>query len=161
VENFILQTYLLPERLGFEIRYKTFENDVRFVAAKNISILARKNSHLNHLETFKKKYPALNFYSASILFFAEKNKIIYTSDIGLKEDLYLFNDFNTNIFITEVTHLPASALLEDLLNISADKFYFTHYSDGDLVELSEILSSFLHHNNKKVIIAEDGLIVEI
>lgn len=161
VENFLLESYLLPERMRFEIRYKTFKNDIQINAAENISLIARRNSHLSHLENYKKKYPSLSFYSASFLFFAENKKIIYTSDIGLQEDLYLFKEISSDIFITEITHLPASTILENLPKISAGKLYLTHYSDENIFEISEILSRFLQIHNKNIILAEDGLIVEI
>lgn len=161
VENILLQSYIFSERLGFEIRYKTFENDIQFVAAHNLSIIARQNSHLSHLENYKKIYPTLSFYSASFLIRAENKKIIYTSDIGVQEDLYLYKEIISDIFITEVTHLPVSIILEELLQISGGKFYLTHYADEDATEISEILSSFIQRYNLQAKLAEDRLIVEI
>ncbi len=161
VENFILQSYLLPERMGFEIRYKTFSNDVQFKVTENLSFTARKNSHLAHLENYKSKYLALSFYSASFLFLAGKKKVIYTSDIGSKEDLYLFKEVSSDLFISEATHLPAFAIFEILNQIAADKFYLTHYSDEDVLELNEILSSFPQNLYNKVRLATDGQIIEI
>ena len=47
----------------------------------------------------------VKFISSSFLFNVGKKKIVYTSDVGSSDDLYLFNNIQPDIFITETTHL--------------------------------------------------------
>ncbi|MDZ7623514.1 MAG: hypothetical protein U5J96_03580 [Ignavibacteriaceae bacterium] len=161
VEEFLLRSYLLPERMGFEINYKTFSDDVRFIITEEFSFLARKNSHLGNLEKFKDKYPSLSLYSASFLFEAGNKKVIYTSDIGSEEDLLLFREFVPDIFISEATHISTAAIIEKVIKINPGKVYLTHYSDEDIPAISEILASLPSELKEKVKLAKDGLSFEI
>ena len=46
VEESLLRTYILPDKMEFKIHYKTFTGDERFMITEEFSFLARKNSHL-------------------------------------------------------------------------------------------------------------------
>jgi len=161
VEEFLLKSYLLPERMGFEILYKTFRDNERTIISESFSFLARMNSHLSNLEKFKNKYPSLSLYSASFLFETEHKKVIYTSDIGSKEDLFLFNDVVPDILISEVTHLSRSIILNNIISLNPGKTYLTHYSDEDIPALGEILATLPAEKREYVKLAEDGLSLEI
>ncbi len=161
VEEFLLRSYLLPERMGFEICFQTFRDDERFNMTEEFSFLARKNSHLVKLKNYKVKYLSLNLYSASFLFEEENKKVIYTSDIGSEEDLSLFKEVVPDILICEVTHIPLSTIIERVIKLDPDKVYLTHYSDNDISKISEILANLPKSLIGKVEIAEDGLFLEI
>jgi ribonuclease Z len=161
VEEFILKSYLLPERMGFEILYKTFRDNERSIISESFSFLARMNSHLSNLEKFKNKYPSLSLYSASFLFETEHKKVIYTSDIGSEEDLFLFSEVVPDIFISEVTHLSPSIILDNIVGLNPGKIYLTHYSDEDIPAVSDILATLPAELKEKVKLAEDGLSFEI
>ncbi len=161
VEDFLLHSYLLPEKMKIEIRYKTFKDDDPVKISNNFSLLARKNSHLVELEKYKVNHPSISLYSASLLFETERKKIIYTSDISSVEDLFLFKEINSNIFISEATHLQPSILFEALSKIEAEKIYLTHFSDEDLLKINEILATMPKSLRSKIIIAKDGLSFEI
>ncbi len=141
LKNFYLALICLPERMGFEIRYKTFKDDERFSITDEFTFLARKNSHLVKLEKYSEKYPSLSLYSASFLFETGDKKIIYTSDIGSEEDLLLFREFVPDILICEVTHISPSTIIEKIIKINPGKVYLTHYSDDDIPNISEILAN--------------------
>jgi ribonuclease Z len=161
VEEFLLQSYLLPERMGFEINYKTFYDDERFIITEKFSFLARKNSHLSNLEKFRGKYPSLSLFSASFLFEAGNKKVIYTSDIGSEGDLLLFEDYVPDIFISELTHISPLAIIKKILKINPGKVYLTHYSDEDIPSISEILANLPRDLKEKVKLAMDNLSFEI
>jgi ribonuclease Z len=161
VEEFLLWSYLLPERMGFEIHYKTFRDDERFKITEGFFLIARKNSHLSNLEKFKSKYPYLSFYSASFLFEIRNHKIIYTSDIGSEEDLLLLEEFVPDILISEATHISPSAIIEKIIKMNLGKVYLTHYSDDDIPKISEILANLPKSLKEKVNLTEDGLSFEI
>ncbi len=161
IEEFLLRSYLFPERMGFEISYKTFKDDRRFIITEEFSFLARKNSHLGNLEKFRGKYPSLSLYSASFLFEEENKKVIYTSDIGSEEDLLLFRDYVADIFISETTHISPLTIIEKVLKINTGKVYLTHYSDEDIPAISEILANLPSNLKEKVKLAIDNLSFEI
>lgn len=161
VEGFLINSYVLPERMGFEICFQTFKDDERFNISEEFSFLARKNSHLIKLEKYKVSYPSLSLYSASFLFEEGNKKVIYTSDIGSEEDLSLFQEVDPDILIWEVTHIPLSAIIEKVIKVDPDKVYLTHYSDGDIPKISEILASLPKSLIGKVELAEDGLFIKI
>ena len=160
VENFLLQTYLLPEKMKFEIHYRTFKEDERVNISRDFSLITRKNSHLVELEKYKLSHPSISLYSASLLFESAGKKIIYTSDISSVEDLFLFTDISSDIFISEATHLQTSILIETLSKIEARKIYLTHFSDEDIQILNEILATIPDKIRNKIIMARDGLSFE-
>jgi ribonuclease Z len=161
VEEFLVRSYLLPERIGFKIRYKTFRDDERFNISENFTFIAKKNSHLTDLEKFKDKYSSLSLYSASFLFEEGNKKVIYTSDIGSEVDLLLFRDFVPDILISEITHISPSAVIEKINKINPAKVYLTHYSDDAIPKVSEILANLPKQLKEKVKLAKDGLFFEI
>ena len=161
VEESLLRSYIVPDKMEFEIHYKTFRDDERFKITEGFFLIARKNSHLSNLEKFKSKYPYLSFYSASFLFEIRNHKIIYTSDIGSEEDLLLFEEFVPDILISEATHISPSAIIEKIIKMNLGKVYLTHYSDDDIPKISEILANLPKSLKEKVNLTEDGLSFEI
>jgi len=161
VEEFLISSYLLPERMGFEIYYKTFRDDERLKITEDFSFIARKNSHLENLKKFHEKYPSLRLYNGSFLFEERNRKVIYTSDIGSEEDLLLFREFIPDVFISEATHISPETIIEKVIKINAGKIYLTHYSDDDISKISEILASLPKILIEKIKLAEDELFFEI
>jgi ribonuclease Z len=161
VEEFLVRSYLLSERIGFEILYKTLRDNERSIISKNFFFQARKNSHLSNLEEFRNKYSSLSLYCASFLFESANKRVVYTSDIGSDEDLFLFNDAVPDIFISEITHLSPANILDKIIKLNPGKIYLTHLSDEDILALREILATLPPGLKKRIILAEDGLSFEI
>lgn len=161
IEDFLLHSYLLPAKMNLEIRYRTFKDDDPVKISNNFSFLARKNSHLVELEKYKVNHPSISLYSASLLFETERKKIIYTSDISSVEDLFLFKEITSNIFISEATHLKPPILFEALNKMEAGKIYLTHFSDKDFQMINEIMATLPNSLRNKIIIAVDSLSFEI
>jgi len=161
VEDFLVRTYLFSEKMKFEICYRIFNNNELIKISKDFSFIARKNSHLFELEKYQTNHPSMSLYCASLLFQAEGKKIIYTSDINSVEDLFLFEEITSDVFITEATHLQTSILIEALSKIEAEKIYLTHYSDEDFQSINEILATLPSSIRNNIIIAVDGFSLEI
>jgi len=161
VEDSLLRSYLLPDKMEFKIHYKTFADNERFMITEEFSFLARKNSHLGNLEKFMGKYPFLSLYSASFLFEAGNKKVIYTSDIGSEEDLLLFEDYVMDILISEVNHISLQNIIAKSSELDSVKIYLTHYPDDDIPKISEILASLPSDLKEKVKLAIDDLSFEI
>jgi ribonuclease Z len=157
IDDFIIRSYLLPEKMGFEIHYKTFQDNEQLNVTEKFLFIARKNSHLKDLEKYLVNYSSLSFYSASFLFESDNKKIIYTSDIGSEGDLLLFNEIVPDLFISEVTHIAPLILLEKIKSIKPDMTYLTHYADEDIPALSEIMANLPNALKEKVILAVDSI----
>ncbi len=161
VQEILERTYLFPEKMKFEICYRIFNDDAHVNISKDFFLVARKNSHLMRLEKYKVNHPFVSLYSASLLFNIKDKKIIYTADISSVEDLFLFREFTSNIFICEATHLEALILFQNLSKIKCEKIFLTHYSDENYLQLNEILATFRGSQINNVTLASDGLSVEI
>ncbi len=55
-EEFLVNSYLLPDKMGFDICYNNFSDNERMNITENFSFIARINSHLSGLEKFRSKY---------------------------------------------------------------------------------------------------------
>ncbi|MGB5288141.1 MAG: MBL fold metallo-hydrolase [Ignavibacteriaceae bacterium] len=161
VEEFLVRSYLLSEKMGFEFHYKRFKDNEQFNIADKFSFLARKNSHLSDLEKYRTKHPSLSLYSGSFLFESVDKKIIYTSDVGSAEDLLLFNEIVPDILISEVTHISPKSLFEKIISIKPAMTYLTHFADEDIPVLSEIMANLPAALNRRILLAEDGISFEI
>jgi len=161
VEEFLLRSYLLSEKMGFEINYKTFRDDKHFNITDGFSFLARQNSHLNDLEKYRNKYPFLSLYSASFLFESGSKKIIFTSDIGSEDDLLLFRENTPDILISEVTHISPLTLLEKIHIINPAITYLTHLADENIPAINEILAKHPLSFKGRIKLADDGLSFEL
>lgn len=161
VEDIFVKSYLIPEKMKFEIRYNTFQDNEPLKISNDFSLIARKNSHLVELEKYKVDHPSISLYSASLFFELAGKRIIYTSDISTREDLFLFEEITPDIFITEATHLQHSNLIEALSKVEAGKIYLTHFSDEDYQEISEILATIALPQKNRIILTSDGLSFEI
>lgn len=160
INNFLTSSYLLPERMGFEIAYIPFEDNETKVIKNDFKFTARKNTHLSELET-KSSNKELSFYSASFLIEVNEQKIFYTADIGSADDLLLFNDYKIDLLISEIAHINLQQILERSQSINSRKVYLTHYSDEDAGKIKAELEKMSFEEREKVFLAEDGLSFEI
>jgi ribonuclease Z len=161
IENILLNSYILPERMKFQILYNLYDYDKILNVSNNFSLLAKRNSHLSKLEKYTTYYPSLQLHSSSLLFTAADKKIVYTSDIGSSQDLFLFQELIPDVFICESNHLELPIIFEELKKIDAVKIFLTHYSDEDLEKINEILATLPKSHKERIQIANDGLSVEI
>lgn len=160
IQNFVLNSYLIPERMKFEIEYVTFDENQKIKVTEEFFFTGRKNSHLNKLEGYKKIYPSLNLFSGSFLFEIKGKKIIYTSDIGSEEDLSIFDEINPDIVISEANHITVQSIIEKY-QASSSRIILTHYSDEEFQSISEILANLPNAKKDRIEIARDSQILEI
>lgn len=161
IRNFLIQSYLFPDRMGFEIKYHRFKNNVKFIINDDISFIPRQNSHLDSVSKLD-EYKSQSFSSSSFLLNVDDKIVHYTSDVGEKKDLLLFRDNKIDCLISEITHINA----EDIIN-SADKNKFrgqiilTHINDDDLNSLQEYILELPASLKKRILIASDGLKIKL
>ncbi len=160
LQRFISNSYIFPQRLGFELKFIPFEENRKWEINNSLKLTAKQNLHLASY----KKYDAKNelgFSCISLLLEDDKETVFYTGDIGDKGDLYLFKDKKIDILISEISHVE----IEDILNAfrlqKISKLYLTHISDEDEIKIREILKSISKEEKDKILIAQDGLAVNL
>lgn len=147
---------MFKETLGFQIDFIGFEFGNEKIVSDKIKLTAVKNSHIVQKEVLS-KYPESIFQSSSILFGIGDKKIIYTSDIGREEDLYLFESEYCDYFITEAAHVYIDDFVELLKMFSFQKLFITHYDDENDIELEKFVENLDSRLQNKIIICRDGL----
>jgi ribonuclease Z len=145
------------EKLNFLVEIIPFEFDKEIEISNDFKFTAKQNSHI------KKKHEIdndkLKFISSSFLFKVGNNKIVYTSDIGNSEDLFLFNNIQADICITETTHLSFNDIENAATILNPTKIYLTHIDNE--TELRNWYNNLSANEKEKFIIAFDGMMVDL
>lgn len=161
VQQFVLQSYLFPERIGFVINYHPQQDNFLFKVNDDINFLSRQNSHLkkvSHLEGYKSQC----FSSSSLWFNIEGKNIHYTSDIGSKDDIKLFSEQTPDILISETTHINNEDIINSYENDELPKrIILTHLTDEEMNSIQSFISSLPNKISEKITIAFDGYQIEL
>jgi ribonuclease BN (tRNA processing enzyme) len=128
VKDYILNSNLLAERLNYKIVYHAFKDNFEVKIKGVLKILPRLNNHLSKLKSYS-KYKSFSFDSFSFLIAEGKKNLVYTGDIGNEKDLYLFNDFKIDLFISEATHVSFKEILMAHNQLDTKKTILTHLAD--------------------------------
>jgi len=161
IRNFLIQSYLFPEKIGFAIEYHPLTDNVKFKINDDISFIPRQNSHLSSVSKLE-DYKSQSFSSNSFLLRVDDKNIHYTSDVGEKDDLQLFKDKTIDCLISEVTHInPEDIITAFDKSVLPGQIIFTHIRDDDLISLQKFILELPESFKKKIIIASDGLKVKL
>lgn len=153
LKRFLNSSFIIPERMDFEIRFIGFDFEEKVNLSDNLNFIARNNSHLKKYESYQNLYN-LSLASPSFLFSTSSKKIFYSSDIGRWEDLLLF-DPPIDVLICEITHIEIHSLKEVIKNLNPVKTYLIHISDENESEISNFLNQN-RMNFGEVELASDG-----
>jgi ribonuclease Z len=130
LKTFIDSCYLFEETFEFDFEISHFEFDDEYPIDNNFRFTPKQNSHIYNKHNIS-RISDEQFVSASLMFGLGDKKIIYSSDIGKKEDLFLFENVKSIIYITETTHFDLDWLHGIALFYHPEKIYLTHISDAD------------------------------
>ena len=133
--NYITANYIFSERLGFPVKFSSFNNENEIVLGDNISFYAKENSHLKKLQG-RGEYDDKLLKSFSLLFNIYGDKILYSGDIGSKDDLFLFKNEKINILISEITHIKMNNLPDIFHLLNPQKIFIVHIDDEIESELT-------------------------
>jgi ribonuclease Z len=161
IRNFLIQSYLFPERLGFEIKYHPLNDNVKFKINDDISFIPRQNSHLSSVSKLE-GYRSRSYSSSSFLLSVDDKNIHYTSDVGEKNDLLLFRDNKIDFLISEITHINPEDIITafDKSDLPA-QIILTHINDDDLISLQKFILELPESLKDKIKIASDGLKIKL
>jgi ribonuclease Z len=158
LKEFIYQSYLFEEKLGFKVDIRTFQNDKEFKLSDEFSFNAKQNSHLAKNLNIDNS-GRLGFSCSSFLFDIKGKKIFYTGDVGESKDLYLFQNSKIDWMISEITHISIEELIEAFRNVNPQKLFITHLSDEDEERISNLPFQLPIKERQQFIAAFDGLSV--
>jgi ribonuclease Z len=161
IRNFLIQSYLFPEKLGFVIEYHPLTDNVKFKINDDISFIPRQNSHLSSVSKLE-DYKSQSFSSSSFLLSVDDKNIHYTSDIGEKKDLQLFRDNTIDYLISEVTHIKPENIITSFKKSDLPaQIILTHINDDDLISLQKFVIELPESLKERIIIASDGLKIKL
>lgn len=160
VKNILYQSYIFNEKLEFEINYIEFEDGKQKIITKDLSFIPKQNSHLDKYKKYD-KLNLLSFSCSSFLFVGEEKKIFYTGDIGNDSDLYLFNDYEIDLMITEISHISLMEIYFAGKKLKVKKIYLTHISDEDEEDINKFLNSLEPIERGNIVTAYDGMAFNI
>jgi ribonuclease Z len=160
LKEFIYQSYLFEENLGFKLNFKPFEQKKAFDVSEELSIEARQNSHLERNKEFDLS-KRLSFSCCSFFIKAKGKNIFFTGDIGEYKDLLLFQEQKTDIMISEITHVAVEELLEAFGRIKPGKLFLTHLGEEEDEKVTKLSYNLPVKERNNVVAAFDGLSVEI
>lgn len=155
LEEFIFHSYLFKERMTFNLKIISFDEETEIKVSENFSFISRINSHLDKYRKYDSENK-LGFASLSFLFEDDNNSIIYTGDVGSEKDLYLFNQ-KVDWFITETTHIKSENILSVLEKLNPNKIILTHIGDDFEKPLFEVHQNLPETLKTRIILAFEGL----
>ncbi len=152
-------SFLFIDYLGFEIVIKEIFFDRNIFLTEELNCIARRNSHIRNKH--KMNYPDSYFVSSSFLFEFENLFIVYSADIGRKEDLFLFDDRKANIFIAEATHITSKDIFEAYETMRPDEIILTHIDDEFISLFAEEISKYPEKKKYPIRLANDGMKISL
>lgn len=138
IKSFLFNSFIIPERLNFEIRFVGFDFDDEVNLSDNLKFIAIKNSHLKKYESIQKLYN-LSLASPSFLFYFNNSKILYSSDIGSRKDLLSFSP-PLDVLICEITHIEIAELKDIIKKLNPVKTYLIHIPEEKEAEIEKFLN---------------------
>jgi ribonuclease BN (tRNA processing enzyme) len=156
LESLLNSVYMFKDTLGFKLDTTGFEFDKEIHIKNSLSFTAKKNSHIVQKDNLK-NFPRRVFVSSSVLFKIGTKYLFYTSDIGCKNDLYLFAEYKLDYVISEAAHINLEELTDYYRKTKPLKLFITHYDDNTEIELKKWHSQLNANDRKKIIISYDGL----
>lgn len=161
IKSFITNSYLYPDRLGFDINYHSFNNGKLFKISDEINFISRQNSHLASVAVIKKN-SGQSFSCSSFLFNVGDKKIFYTSDVGSEKDLNLFDDYTYSYLVSETTHIQPEIITNKAVKDNSNpQIILTHYSDEDVADIGKFIANLGTDLKSRLILAFDGLKIEL
>ena len=148
--------YLFYEEFDFQLEFVPLNFNSKIILSNKITITPLQNSHIQN--KYEIKDPEIKFISVGFLIEGE-SKLVYTSDVGSEEDLYLFDVTDVKYFITEYTHIRLSALEKFLKKNPGQTIVITHYDDK--INTQNELHYLQKKYSSKIILAKEGLSLNI
>lgn len=152
LEIFFKQIYLFKERLTFKLKINSYDFEQIVLISNDLSFTTKQNSHLNKYISSEREN-SIVFISPSFLFNIKDKKIYYSSDIGDKSDLCLF-DSKVDISIIETSHIKIYEILDFVRKDFSNRYFLVHIDENKEEEIKLAFRDEIA--DRKVFIPTDG-----
>lgn len=160
LKNFIFSCYLFEEKMEFKIEYHGYRDNSEVNAGGGIIFTGRQNTHLDKYKKYDRE-KKLSFSCVSFLFKLGEKNVYYSGDVGGPGDLYLFKEREISTFISECTHINENDLLTVLRELKPTRIILTHIPDEAENHLAAWKESLLPPIGDKIVLASDGMTIQI
>lgn len=157
--TYLVNSYILSERFEFDIQVVSFNEDEE-INFPDFLIETKNNSHLLKYGEYKTKYHFNTICSSLCIKFGNKN-ILYTSDVGSAEDLYLFKRIKYDSVIVESSHIEVEDIIRYYEKEKPGKIIFTHIKEEKEEELARQMIELNSKYGEVFSIAYDKLRMKI
>lgn len=154
LKRLLVKTYVIPDRLNFEIEFVKYEFETEFVILNDFKILALANEHLSKYEYFVKS-EKINLASSSFLIHLTGKKVYYSGDIKDEKDFNVLNEVKIDVFISEITHVEPWQIVKTAEMYKPEMIVFTHINQENEEKLSSYVGN--HTGKPAILIAFDGM----
>ncbi len=155
---YIFSCNLFIALFDFKIEIIGFEFNKDLKIDNSLFCVPKQNAHVQNNFKLNINFP---FISSSFLFTGENKNIIFTADIGTKNDLYLFEETKSaDCFIVDSTHIELDEIGSAVKNIEPKAVYLTHINDADESSIIEWIRKQNIKNNVYHL-AEDNFTLEL
>ncbi len=153
----LLNTFLLfTENFPFPLIIEGIRENEEIKITEHLSFIAKINSHVNSKKYITYYGEEVSPVSLSLLFTNYETKFLYTGDLGIPEDLFLFNHNNLKYLIAEAAHIEINEFVKLLENKENLKLILTHYEINKLKEFFDNSKINNFFNENRIIIAKDS-----
>jgi hypothetical protein len=157
LKSFLETTFIFAEKLEFEVEFISYNFDETVTISESFNFVAKQNSHIRNKHNINN--PIAEFISSSFLFKINNKNVVYTSDIGRFDDLFLFKEISVDLFIAESTHVTLDRIEDAITKLNPPQVFLTH------IEHDEKLQTWYENldlKQKKLIrISEDGMKINL
>lgn len=158
--SLINSVYMFKENLNFNLDIISFTFDEELLVDDKFKIIPKQSSHILQKD-FLKHYPIELFVSSSFLFQIDNKKIFYSSDIGSKDDLFIFEYSQIEYMIIESTHISTEEIYEAYKKINPKKLFLTHIDDELEKNILKWHKKLSAKDQRKILICFDGMKVQL
>lgn len=142
LRRLLVKTYVIPERLNFELEFIHYHFRDEFQISNKFIIKAIENSHLDKYEYFVKS-EKISLASCSFLFTIADKKFFYSGDLGNENDFDMIEESKIDLFIAETTHLEPEHIVKTAENYKSGIIVFTHISDDNEAKLTSYVQNHI------------------
>ncbi len=157
LNSFLQFSFIFTNKLKFDVEIIGYDFSSKMNITQSFNFSAKQNSHIKN--KYEIENAEINFISSSFLFSVNNNKVVYTSDIAEYDDLFLFNEVEPNIFITEATHIPLNKIEDAITILNPKQTYLTHIDNEE--EISDWYDQLSLHQKDRIKIAVDEMRMQI
>lgn len=156
VRQFLLASYLFPEKIGFEAGLYSLD-EIQGMDDDLIAFYAHNNRHLErYQEVIREGGYSNRMQSYSFAVIADEKKIVYSGDVKSFNDYApLLND--CRLLITEGYHVEIEKILIEAGKKGIDRLLLTHLRSEDYARQDAIRTMAEKYGIKRFEIASDGL----